>query len=264
MESKVDVERFVEKNKSVLYGTLLGDATIPEANGRNTLLQISHSAKQKDYLFYLYEIFSEVSHPPRFQDRGPDGSFWRFNTVRHKAWQGVWSTFHENSKRRDRAGRSYVPKIVNQRILDSLDDRGVAVWWMDDGFVSFTLNEETNQWNEFARLSTCDFTFEENELMLEWFGRTYGAVGTVQKQRVQKSDRVYPILYFNWQEFLKIAQRISPFVPSFMKYKVDVKAARIWMSERLLKPHGFSFEDGKIENVEERLRYGTGCGSYPA
>lgn len=135
---------------------------------------------------------------------------------------------------------------------------------MDDGFVSFTLNEETNQWNEFARLSTCDFTFEENELMLEWFGRTYGAVGTVQKQRVQKSDRVYPILYFNWQEFLKIAQRISPFVPSFMKYKVDVKAARIWMSERLLKPHGFSFEDGKIENVEERLRYGTGCGSYPA
>ena len=260
----MDVESFVEKNRSVIYGAMLGDATIPIAEGRNTLLQIAHGVDQKDYLFHKYEMLKAVAHPPRFGDYGTHGRRWSFNTVRHKAWQKVWSVFHENSKKRTRAGRTYIPKVITKTILASLDDKGVALWWVDDGFVSFGWNEETSQWREFGKLSTCDFTFEENELALQWFREVYGATGTVHLQRVQKSERTYPIIYFSWQECLKIFGRISPFVPECMKHKIDLEAAKLWKSRTLLWPHGLSVdEDGEIENVEEHLRHGVGCGSYP-
>lgn len=261
---EVNVDGFIERNKSVIFGTMLGDASISDGKGRNTLLRVAHGVDQKDYLFHKYEIFKEVANPPRFYDRGEDGSFWNFNTVRHPAWQKVWAVFHENSRTKKlNGGRSYSPKVVNEKVLNALDDRGVAFWWMDDGNVSFHFNKETGQWREYAKLATCDFTIEENELMLSWFKRTYGACGTVSMQRVQKTERVYPLLYFSWQEFLKIVMRVSPFVPSCMSYKMEVQAAKLWMSKNLLDPHGLSV-DNPIENVEERLKYGTGCGSYPA
>lgn len=244
-----DADAFVKKNRSIIYGTMLGDATVPSPSGKNTSMQFCHSGPQKEYLFYKYELFKEVAYAPTLVIHGDKKQYssWRFHTAKHKAWQIIWSIFHEGSEKRTRAGRTYIPKIVNQRILDVLDDHGVALWWMDDGFVSFQHNDETGWWNEFARLSTCDFTFEENELIAKWFLDQYGATATVQRQKSERNkDSIYPVLNFSWQEFLKIKARIDKFIIPSMVYKTDIKAMQFWMSKRLLEPHGMKFDGESI------------------
>lgn len=190
----VDVRGFVNKNRSAIYGMLLGDATIPAAHGRNTLLQVSHSEKQRDYVFYKYGLLSSISYPPTHGDYS-SGKVWKFHTVRDVEWQRVWSVFHEGSAVRDRAGKKYIPKVVNRKILDALDDLGVALWWMDDGHTSFWWNNETLQWREYASLAICDVTFQEADLIAAWFREKYGADGKVQKVKSQKFDHHYPLLY---------------------------------------------------------------------
>lgn len=247
-----DADAFVKKNRSIIYGTMLGDSTIPAPTGKNTHMQFTHSGPQKEYLFYKYELFKEVAYAPTFITHGDKKQYssWRFYTAKHKAWQIVWSIFHEGSKKRERAGRTYIPKIVNRRILDELDDHGVALWWMDDGFVSFQYNTETEWWNEFARLSTCDFTFEENDLMAKWFLERYGAAATVQHLKSGDKSTIYPILNFSWQEFLKIKARIDRFILPSMTYKTNVKATQFWMSKRLLEPHGLQFDGSGITHLK--------------
>lgn len=245
----VDVEAFIRKNRSALYGTMLGDATIRNPSGENTLMEFAHCGAQKDYLFHKYELFKPVSYEPTFVPYGKKKQYtsWRFRTSKNKAWNEVWKVFHSGGVSRKRSGREYVPKIVTTEILNSIGHDGVALWWMDDGFVSFQFNNETGWWNEYGRLSTCDYSFEENELMVDWFKRRYGATATIQRIRsMSNKSLLYPVLNFSWQQFLKIKKHIDPFIIPSMKHKTNIRALQFWMSKRLLEPHKLRFDGQEI------------------
>lgn len=232
-----DVESFIKKNRSIIYGTLLGDSAIPNSGEKNTMMEFSHGPDQKDYLFHKFKLFEEVSYPPSFGSY-ESGDRWYFHTVKHPAWQEVRSVFHAGSAKRTRSGRTYTPKVMSQEILNALDDHGVALWIMDDGNLSFWANQETRQWREYAKIAVCDFTFDEAELAASWFRGRYGADCKVERQKSQSGTHYYPLIYFSWQEYLKIAIRIRPFVPECMGYKIDIQAARIWAERGLLNTHG--------------------------
>lgn len=45
-----------QEQKDLLFGTSLGDSSLSTETGKRWRCKISHSAKQKDYIFHKYEI----------------------------------------------------------------------------------------------------------------------------------------------------------------------------------------------------------------
>jgi len=263
-KKNVDVAQFIEKNRSLIYGAILGDAYLPGAHGKSTHLVFGHGIPQKEYLFHKYELFKEASYPPYFQ-KSDHGDSWRFHTVKSVEWQRVWSIFHQDSKKIiDFTGKSKILMTFRREaVLDVLDDHGMALWWMDDGYLNFSWNKKTRQWKETAKLATCGFPAEINQMILQWIEAKYGAKGYVTKQKVQKKNRFYEILEFNWQEFLKIAVRVKPYVIPSMFYKIDLAAMKIYHKKGILGPCKIKI-DRESEEIEIPVTFGSGCGSYPA
>lgn len=68
-----------EEQKSILIGSLLGDGTLRKK--KNTLLEINHSSKQREYVFWLCSKFREyVSTPPKLRINGLGRTSYRFTT----------------------------------------------------------------------------------------------------------------------------------------------------------------------------------------
>jgi len=93
---------------------------IANSSNTNYRLQIEHCSKQKDYVWWKYEIFKDfVLSPPKYQQRTDS---WKFRTMSHVELSVFHMMFYQK-------GRKILP-----RNIDFLGDALVnAVWFMDDG-----------------------------------------------------------------------------------------------------------------------------------
>lgn len=110
-----------EVQRSVVYGTLLGDGClIPTANKMSYRLQIEHSDRQREYVFWKYKILKEfVVTPPKYI--ASVGS-WKFRTISHEAFGSLRKVFYRDAVK------------ILPRDIDFLEDPlTLAVWFMDDG-----------------------------------------------------------------------------------------------------------------------------------
>ena len=113
------VGSLTERQVSILSGKLLGDGTLRRKT--NTLLEINHSYKQKDYVFWLYNEFREfVNTPPHLRVSGVNRLSYRFTTISLSDLNRYYALFYQN-------GYKVVPKSLR------LDPLMLAVWFMDDG-----------------------------------------------------------------------------------------------------------------------------------
>lgn len=107
--------------KKVLIGSLMGDGClIANSSNTNYRLQIEHCSKQKEYVWWKYEIFKDfVLAPPAYHQRTDS---WQFRTLSHSELSDFHTLFYQK-------GKKILPKNI-----DSLTDSLVsAVWFMDDG-----------------------------------------------------------------------------------------------------------------------------------
>lgn len=116
-----------QRQEEILLGTLLGDGFL-EQNGRNVRLKIDHGAKQKAYVFWLYEEFKSIALQPYqllFQDKRNDQTYehWRFATYSLSLLNPWRQLFYQNGR-----------KIISPKIFELLSPLSLAVWYMDDGF----------------------------------------------------------------------------------------------------------------------------------
>ena len=116
-----------QRQEQVLLGTLLGDGFL-EQNGRNVRLKIDHGAKQKAYVFWLYEEFKTIAQQPYqllFQDKRNDKIYehWRFATYSLPLLNPWRQLFYQNGR-----------KIISSKIFELFSPLSLAVWYMDDGF----------------------------------------------------------------------------------------------------------------------------------
>ena len=59
-------------------------------------------------------------------------------------------------------------KINNRRILNRLDARGLAIWYMDDGHVNVTYNLSGNVKSLNIKIATCQ-SKEDNQIVIDYF-----------------------------------------------------------------------------------------------
>lgn len=219
------IRRFVNMNRPIIYGTLLGDASIIN-RGSHATLSVSHAEDQKALVFHKWKLFHEVAptEPRSYPCEKWGQSKWYFHSACDVEWQKIWSIFHQDCRTAFFGGRKVCYKVVTPQILREVDDKGLALWVMDDG--SFTYGHQTHSVCKplrFFRLHTEGYTFAENRLVAEWFREKYGTSVTIGRSRKILSDgssREYFNIRIGWKEYEKIVQRIEPYIIPEMRHKL--------------------------------------------
>lgn len=169
-----------EVQKSVLMGALMGDGCIiPTASGKNYRLQVEQSNKQKEYLFWKYEVFKEfVITSPKYI--APSDS-WRFRTISHKEFIWLRNVFYRN-------GKKILPKSLDF-LLNSLV---LAVWFMDDG----------GRVGSGCLLNIQNFTDSEAFRLQEFFRKRLKIPATLHRNKGK--FRLYIPAYYQsrWKDYL--------------------------------------------------------------
>ena len=188
---------------SVLIGAILGDGTLRVPKGAiNANFKIEQGLKQKDYVFWKYEVFKEwVTNPPEIsfrydENRQPYEKSWWFRTLSHPELTSFHKVFYKNGR-----------KVVPNNIADLLDHLALAVWIMDDG----SLNQNK------IDISTYSFKLEEIKLLQQALLKKFALESNFYKDR-DKGFR----MYFRKTETAKLIPLISKFIIPNLAYKILV------------------------------------------
>ncbi|MFA6258645.1 MAG: LAGLIDADG endonuclease [Candidatus Paceibacterota bacterium] len=196
---------FPSHQLDVIIGSLLGDARLEcRSNGIRGVLtarfRVHHGEKQKDYVWWKYEILkSFVSSSPRKiswtnRKRNLKEISWYFHTRSLEGFGIIHKIFYKDNV-----------KIFPKEVLPIFSDRMLAIWYMDDGS-----NNHSN-----VTLSTHSFSYEDQEIIVDFLKKKYNISATIVKDRNQWKIAIGKE-YYNL--FLSI---VSPFIAPSMTYKID-------------------------------------------
>ncbi|MHA6259514.1 LAGLIDADG endonuclease [Sporosarcina sp. CAU 1771] len=202
------------KANQLIIGSLLGDSSI-NRTFKTPRIHFSHSDKQKDYLYWKYNIFIESKievSTPNMVMSGMKKKYpqWRFQTRTSKIFEYYLKLFYPKGK-----------KVVTRKTLNLLDPLGLAIWYMDDGNLIIHKYQKKNgdsgiKSREVAINTQC-FSYEEHEIIQRYFLVKWGI-----QVKIYKNKGSYRIVMnaTNAKIFFGI---IEDYIISSMKYKVDLQ-----------------------------------------
>jgi len=196
---------FPNQQLQLILGSLMGDARLEcrskEIRQAHTArLRIHQSEKQKDYVFWKYQMLQDlVQKGPRHtkvwhdSKRNKDHYSWYFHTKTNKSFGEIHKLFYKNGI-----------KIVHPEVLEMIKPFGLAVWYMDDGS-----NSGSN-----ITLNTHSFFEKEQAMIQKMLRAKFNIVSTIVKDR---SKLKIAIGRHEFESFLNIVQ---PHIIPSMNYKI--------------------------------------------
>jgi len=186
---------------SFLIGTLLGDSSI----GKEGSWGCSHGYKQKKYIEFKQLLFGGSLSLASYK-----GSFSKED--------GYSLSGGTNAQTKYLRQLLYPDDIKTPKnILQYLDERGLAFWYMDDGYIvnpeNCPGNKENYSFNPYVTICTDGFTKEDNQLLCNHLKDKWEIKASVIKYK--KYYRI-AISVEGSKKFWKI---ISPFICKSMEYK---------------------------------------------
>jgi uracil-DNA glycosylase family 4 len=219
----------------VVCGSLLGDASL---NGRSAHLQLAHSERETAYAEWKAEVLAEldislqhlfvaaVSGGPRAY-----GAV-HLRSAASRALRLLRAEFY-----RDR-------KVVPWWIDDELNDRMLAVWFLDDGYMRHRPPRRPS-----AEIATNAFDPEDLQVLLRGLARL-GLPAKALRGRI----------VFGADASADLSRRIAAYTPPSMRYKLDPDVERDIPYDPRLYAAGtpkVMFDDVVIEDVTDRPRTDT-------
>ena len=146
MERKIQ-KSLSKEQKRLLVALLIGDGTISS----NYVFKLSHSVDQREYLEWKVELLNKLGIKN-------NGIKEYISSCGYNTGKGVlYSQMSVNSTIKALRRSVYIPKkTFTRNLLDWLDEQGLAIWFMDDGFININGSEQRHgsiQRN--IRISTC-------------------------------------------------------------------------------------------------------------
>ena len=179
----------------ILLGSFLGDGNIQKLDSNRYRLRIIHSEKQKEYCEWKALMFGKQTE--KIENNGyAKGVAYRFTTKIIDLTEELPQT------------KTSCP----QWILDQLDIRGLAIWWMDDGYLS--------RKNASGELSTCSFD-EDSQIRIV---KKLSEMGIEAKYR--KNGHGYHTVFLNKKgidELIKITYKYSHESMHYKFYNEKIK-----------------------------------------
>jgi len=208
-----------QEQLEIIYGTLLGDASLILQTNNFHRLSLCHCEKQLSYLLYksnlLDSIFIAESpskyivQPRWFNDHFISRSLiqYHIHSISHKDLTSIYGLFHRNKH-----------KTVTMKCLKLLTPTSILFWYLDDG--------NFNQGNWSGKISTLSFQLSEHKAIKKWFWQQYRIetrIGKVKKP-YKNQTKIYYEIRINRNNTKKLIELMSMSkffknVPQEMRYK---------------------------------------------
>jgi len=218
--------------RDVVIGTLLGDGTI---DADSSHLSFSHSHRQRDYALFKAALLKELE--PQYDEfavaarSGEEKQHMtvQVRTVAHRALRIHRRDFYSPKKR------------VPAWIAATLNERMLAFWFMDDGYTRIRPGRQP-----LSEIATCCFTEADLHILAESLLRL-GIRATIRRLR----------LHFDTASTKALSERIAPYVPPSMRYKLHPEvAARIPFDPEQFQAGSVAvlYDEVEIEDITDQPR----------
>lgn len=182
--------------KQIILGSFLGDGNISNHGLSRFRLRMTHSFEQRKYCEWKAFIFGAKVR--LIENNG---------YAKNKAIAFSSKMFGMNE---------IFPKTKThcpQWILNNIDARGLAIWFMDDGSVNSDFNG--------ARISTCSFDEDSQQ-------RIVNKLISLGIECSYKKYKGYFYININKSGYVNLSQLIAPFMHKSMNYKCEQSNIYIW------------------------------------
>lgn len=147
--------KITKESRNLLIALLLGDGTICN----NNVFKLAHAERQKDYLEWKIKQLNDAGIRN-------NGLKTYVKTCGYNTGVNVYYTqlniipFIKVLRR-----IFYKPKKVlgNRKLLNRLDSRGIAIWYMDDGHINIRKDKDGRPMGFYIKIATC---LPKNELQI--------------------------------------------------------------------------------------------------
>lgn len=210
------VQDLSSQQKEVIYGSLLGDASIKfggREGNKNAFLSISQTNKAlTEFKYKIMNDFVKTGVKSYRDNRPKRKKMYYFNTISHPFFTNIYNEIYKTGV-----------KTISKQWLDKLTPLGLAMWYFDDG----SITKSTHQ----MRISTEGFSYKEHLLMKDYFNKKWKI-----KVDIKKSSRPNKyILSFRAKERNKFFKFIGAFIIPQMQYKIckNLKKWEKWSSSEI-------------------------------
>lgn len=188
--------------RSVVIGSILGDGFLQATGKKNARLRLEHSAKQKEYLFWKWQVLQRYmqDHPKKLI---------RFNPI----WKKQYSYYRCQSHSTPILGNYRALFYQKQRkcipvdIGKFLTVQALAVWFMDDGY--YYVRDRT------AYLYLPKLQQQDIECLLKALKQNFDLHPKLEIKKRGVMNLKFPV-----KETKKLIQIIAPHVIQSMRYKI--------------------------------------------
>ena len=200
---------FTDDALGALYGTLLGDGHIGNDSRSKGRLRIysSNGEEQLEYLQYKQSLFNNLG---KIVSAGK-GNYSKKNGYH---WYLPVDGYISMNVRADLYSSGH--KQITEQALSKLNYCGLALWYMDDGSLSY---RQSPGHSPSIRLNTQGFSLEENNMIVEYLNRL-GIECNIRKDKISKDGtKTFYIVYITTKGTPIFLERITPYMCQSMKYK---------------------------------------------
>jgi len=221
------ISQLNDDQMQIALGSFMGDGGLTSHKSGRCRLKVIHGIKQREYCEWKASMF------------GAKTKYIEKNGFSQKpAVVFVTRSF----------GLGHLPKSKStcpQWVLDSLDARGLAIWFMDDGSVANKIN---------AVISTCSFDEESNNRIVKRLAEM-GIEAFHKKYKKKGSQKEYSSIYLNKKGYFALSEIIAPFIHDNISYKIpqQFRQAQKYIWNRTPHRHSLTVVDSikKLENKEK-------------
>jgi uracil-DNA glycosylase family 4 len=216
----------------VVCGTLLGDGSLVQ---RRSSLALGHSSRQVEYALFKADLLEELRpHVEMLSVAAVAGGPRAYPAVHvrtraHRALRVLRQDFYQQEKR--------VPDWIEAR----LNERMLAIWFMDDGYLRVRPDRQP-----LAEIATLGFSDADLQVLLRGLSRL-GLPAKASRGR----------LFFDVPTTKSLSERIAPYVPSSMRYKLhpEVESAISFDPTRFSRgPSEVLYDEVEVEDITDRPR----------
>jgi len=194
--SQSNVNALNEDQLQVVYGSYLGDGNLRKTSKGSYRMKVIHSEDQESYLRFKAGLFKRKDSVKKIEDNGHvSNTAYRFNTKTFAL------PFSFNGKKK---------KHINEDILNNMDERALAIFYMDDGSLGTK--------HKSVAFHTQFFTKEANQKIKEVLTNRFGL-----NAKVQATKGKYYSLRLNKKSAHKLFQIISKYMHENLNYKLPEK-----------------------------------------
>lgn len=185
---------FTQEMRDLVFGSLLGDLHLQKIEGVNryAYIRAEQGLKQKDYLYFKYEILKDIckSAPKKYSNRS-----YYFNTKGHKELNRYYEMFYGTGK-----------KVLPKEFEKEITNKALLYWILDDGTKSGTSFEITAD----------GFSIEDCERVIEVLKRKFD-----YNVRLRIRNGKGHSLRFSSDSAIKFLESVKGSIPQSMFYKFD-------------------------------------------